>query len=120
MEHDNRETAVINLNKELIPVDNYADFIENHIYKNLLEMLMTKVAKAIQSNDEILIKLEGIASTENPYMNNVEYRAEIKWSPFIRCGKCRHWEPNLHTCIIHGGVHGPDSYCNNTKENTWG
>lgn len=85
-----RETAVSRVPKEKSAFvkddEKYIEFITNELTREISERLI----KALEANDEIIIKKPVLRVSEYPPTGYVEYRKTVDWEPLVRCKDCVH------------------------------
>lgn len=86
-----QETAVSLVPKEEVAFlrekedKKFFEFITNELSKEISERLI----KALEDNDEIIIKKPVLRISEYGPLDSVEYRKTVNWEPLVRCKECK-------------------------------
>lgn len=94
MRETTREIAVSRIPKEKNQAfkedEKFIEFITNELTREISERLI----KAIEANDEIVIKKPVLKVSDfdgrYPPTYYVEYRKTVDWEPLVRCKDCKH------------------------------
>lgn len=78
----------------------FIEFITDKLTKDISERLI----KALEANDEIIIKKPVLRISKYLSTDFVEYRKYVDWEPLVRCKDCKYYDPEDKKCDCGHGI----------------